>query len=430
MVKITVSGKMLVLLMLVFCLVELNAAPISQDNPQGLSESARSIQAGKKFYEEGDYQNAVIKYFEALAQSKTIEERADAYFNLALSYYALGDMTKSSDQLKNLFVIQPDRTIDDRYFAAGFIALSLQIKKEVDLQAGEKKETAPALKRQEISPDTNAAEEKAFARKLRLSIKLHGALSSISGGDLNTGLEGIANEWMTHDDIFGYDFQGEYLGLHGATEFGVHLIFPVLKNIGIGFGTGYLRASQQSSIQSSRNNSSRGETYTFSPKASAVPLDIDLYYFLPLSKALILNLHIGAGYYLANVEPNYRIDDNDGTYTTWEMKADGKGLGYHGGIELDLKITNSLSIFTEAFFRHAKIGPLIGTHLYTSRWGLQTQKMGTLYYYETEEFFSDTYFPTIDVFDQAPSNQAFQNTREMKIDFSGGSARVGIIVKF
>ena len=72
MVKITVSGKMLVLLMLVFCLVELNAAPISQDNPQGLSESARSIQAGKKFYEEGDYQNAVIKYFEALAQSNAI----------------------------------------------------------------------------------------------------------------------------------------------------------------------------------------------------------------------------------------------------------------------------------------------------------------------------------------------------------------------
>jgi len=448
MVKVADLVKTLVLLIPVFCLAGLNAAPISQDNSQGQSESARSIQAGKKLYDEGEYQNAIIKYFEALAQSKTQEEKADAYFNLALSYYALGDAARSSDQLKNLFGIQPNRTIDDRFFPSGFIALSNQVNKDVrrpsgatatketekktdvDIQAGAKKETAPAPIGQEALPQTNAPEEKAFAGKRRWSIRFHGALSSIGDGDLNAGLEGIADEWATVDDIFGYNFQGEYLGIHGAAEAGVHLILPVLKNIGIGLGIGYLRASQQSSIQESSTFFPRADKYTFSPKASAVPLEVDLYYILPLNKALTLSLHAGAAYYLASVEANYRIDGNDGGFVAWAMTADGKGFGFHGGIELDLQITNSLSIFTEVFYRRAEIGPLIGTRLLTSNYGYQEQRMGTLYYYETQEFFSKKYFPAIDIADEAPSSQAFKNTREVKIDFSGGSARTGIIVKF
>jgi len=101
------------------------------------------IQEGKRLYESGDYEAAVRILLEGLRKAKAKTEESDARFYLSLSYYALGRPEDSRSQLEQLFEIQPDRTIDERFYAAGFVDLYNKIRAEKP----RKQEPAPAMPR-------------------------------------------------------------------------------------------------------------------------------------------------------------------------------------------------------------------------------------------------------------------------------------------
>jgi sugar lactone lactonase YvrE len=81
------------------------------------------IQEGKRLYESGEYEEAILRLLEGLKKTKVKTEAADARFYLSLSYYALGRNADCQAQLQELFKLQPERTIDERYYAAGYIEL-------------------------------------------------------------------------------------------------------------------------------------------------------------------------------------------------------------------------------------------------------------------------------------------------------------------
>jgi sugar lactone lactonase YvrE len=79
------------------------------------------IQEGKRLYDSGEYEEAVRKLLEGLKKAKVKTEAADARFYLSLSYYALGRTDECRDQLNQLFEIQPQRAIDERFYASGYV---------------------------------------------------------------------------------------------------------------------------------------------------------------------------------------------------------------------------------------------------------------------------------------------------------------------
>ncbi|MCJ7589125.1 MAG: 6-bladed beta-propeller [Candidatus Aminicenantes bacterium] len=91
--------------------------------PSGPQESLLWIQEGKRLYDSGEYEEAVRKLLEGLKKAKVKTEAADARFYLSLSYYALGRTDDCLDQLNQLFEIQPQRAIDERFYASGYVEL-------------------------------------------------------------------------------------------------------------------------------------------------------------------------------------------------------------------------------------------------------------------------------------------------------------------
>lgn len=102
--------------------------------PRGLPSEAQEsqlwIQEGKRLYESGEYEEAVQKLLEGLRRAKAKEETADARFYLSLSYYALDRVEDCRNELDQLLAVQPDRTIDERFYAAGFVELFQKAKAE------------------------------------------------------------------------------------------------------------------------------------------------------------------------------------------------------------------------------------------------------------------------------------------------------------
>jgi len=91
--------------------------------PSGSQESLLWTQEGKRLYDSGEYEEAVRKLLEGLKKAKSKTEAADARFYLSLSYYALGRTDECRDQLNQLFEIQPQRAIDERFYASGYVEL-------------------------------------------------------------------------------------------------------------------------------------------------------------------------------------------------------------------------------------------------------------------------------------------------------------------
>ena len=99
------------------------AGAFPRGGPSGSQESLLWTQEGKRLYDSGEYEEAVRKLLEGLKKAKVKTEAADARFYLSLSYYALGRTDECRDQLNQLFEIQPQRAIDERLYASGYVEL-------------------------------------------------------------------------------------------------------------------------------------------------------------------------------------------------------------------------------------------------------------------------------------------------------------------
>jgi DNA-binding beta-propeller fold protein YncE len=120
-------GACLALGLVVFWCV---ADAFPRGGPSDPQESLLWIQEGKRLYESGEYEEAVLKLLEGLKKAKVKAEAADARFYLSLSYYALGRTDDCRDQLNQLFEIQPQRAIDEQLYASGYVELYNKAKDE------------------------------------------------------------------------------------------------------------------------------------------------------------------------------------------------------------------------------------------------------------------------------------------------------------
>jgi tetratricopeptide (TPR) repeat protein len=77
----------------------------AQTVPSTESLYSRLLAQGKEFYENGEFDQAIAKYQSALDAAANKEEMAEAYFLLALTYYARVDMDNCQSSLDNYFSV-------------------------------------------------------------------------------------------------------------------------------------------------------------------------------------------------------------------------------------------------------------------------------------------------------------------------------------
>jgi hypothetical protein len=249
--------------------------------------------------------------------------------------------------------------------------------------------------------------------QMTLGFKVTGGLGYYGAGDLNTGLQG----WS---DVFSYIYDaysptGGYEPVHLGMDFGGELLLQFNPQIALGLGVGFLQASRSSSLVLSY----AGEDYpeSWSPKISAVPITLSLHYFVPLSGKIKLSLDAGMGYYFGKCTDTQHIIfiiEFDRTYDTTAS-----GVGFHGGLGLEIPVAPSVSIVFEARGRFAKLGGFKGT--------VESDSSTTTGDVWLADVNLGKNLTLIDIYGATPSGD---NPRLAKLDFSGFSAAAGFVFRF
>jgi hypothetical protein len=263
--------------------------------------------------------------------------------------------------------------------------------------------------------------------QLRVGLKLYGGYGYLLAGEGNEGSKGYLDAWAAEAHTYGgYAVSGGYKPFHYGLDVGGDLIIYFTPNIGVGFGGGYLQSFSSSTIDLTKPGDSA--SLSTKPKISAIPIRASLYISLPMGTSANLILQGGAGYYLAKYEDIFRVVEGP-DWVQLDNKADGKGIGFHGGLGFELNFGPNFGLVLEGLARYAVISGFEGTCVVSVPTGTAYSESGKLYFFKISDPVLGT-FSFIEVAATAPSGPSISNVHEAKVDFSGFAVRAGFIFRF
>jgi len=150
---------------------------------------------------------------------------------------------------------------------------------------------------------------------------------------------------------------------------------------------------------------------------------LSFFYFMPASPTINVVFHVGLGYYLAKAD--YKLEfTSGGSSVTDEYDTSGNGLGFHGGLGLEMALSPNMGIYAELAGRFASFGGFSGNEID----GGTTS--GKLYYYEYNAGPTYGTIPMLLISNTLPSGYDISNAREASVSFTGFSAVAGLFFRF
>jgi opacity protein-like surface antigen len=252
----------------------------------------------------------------------------------------------------------------------------------------------------------------------KIGFKVTGGLGYISGGDLNTGLQGWSDAWKAIFGGLGATVSGGYSPVHLGMDIGGEFLLQFDPSMAVGLGVGYLQASKSSSLGISYGSTSVQETWA--PKASAIPITATFYFTLPSSGSVKIFLDAGVGYYLGKYTDTQHVVFLSATDESYDTTAN--GIGFHGGMGVEVPLSPAISLLFEARGRYASLSNFKGTMSNTS-----ISTTGNVWIEHVNALGFGT-FPLLYVETATPPSA--YTPVQAKLDFSGFSAVAGFIFHF
>ena len=257
----------------------------------------------------------------------------------------------------------------------------------------------------------------------KFDLKLSAGITSMAGGDLNAGLEGFSNYWAGLAAASGYAVKGSFSPARLGPDAGFDLIWRLSPTLGVGIGAGYIGAARESVM--TFESAAGTVTQTVRPSYGAEPVRIGIFKTVPLSRTLNLVLNGGLGFYFAQAKALWTIGTDGGYGELLDASVEKGGLGFHGGLALEFKAGNLISVLLEMAGRYARFSGFTGIGSDDVN-GDATTTQGTLYYFEPFDSATGAkVYSMVYVFSEAPGGDV--RAREARIDFSGFSLRLGIV---
>ena len=306
-----------------------------------------------------------------------------------------------------------------------------------------------------------------------LGFRVYGALGYADGGDLNRMISGWRSYYQDRQgDGFSYSYDLEEM--HGTVEFGVEAVLALSRRFSLSLGVGYIhqRTSGEITTQTNLHEDvivSATERWTIdfeqtteqSPvyTKSTIPITLSLDYSLALNARWTLTLGGGGGIYLGNLDllESYAIDsesineqltgngpvqyiDRHTTVGDYSEKTKSTGLGLHGRIGLDLKLSPSSCLSISVLGRWVNMKNWKGTRHDAYEWQWTYGLWGANSAEGTEERSEDGRYWTYDMYDEKSGKSyrilSFRDTepsppsKPANFNLSGISIRAGISVRF
>ena len=259
----------------------------------------------------------------------------------------------------------------------------------------------------------------------RFGFKLSGGLNYLGGGEFDKGAVGFGQTWYSMLQILGLSPSGAFASAHLGMNFGGEFIFQFSPSMGVGLGVEYISATKSSEI--TYVPAGVVGNYSWKSSPSAIPIKATFYYFLPSGGNLKFFFNAGLGYYFAKA--NYETEFWPFLTPPAKAVADtsGGGLGFHGGLGMELGLSPMLGIIAEVKGRYASFSNFDGSIAYTFPLGgaAAFTDNGKLWYTDYNYLGLGTQ-GWLWVSTTTPAGTAHQ----AKVDFSGFSFVIGFVVHF
>jgi outer membrane protein W len=261
-----------------------------------------------------------------------------------------------------------------------------------------------------------------------LSFKATGGLSLLMGGNWNDVVEGqnafyqdVLTSVSTPLDklSMGLTFEGE-------------IIYHVTENVGIGVGSGYITASKDSTL----DGDLLGFPFSLNlkPSVTAIPVMLNLHYFLPISPSMNVHFYVGPGIYFSTV----KLDDNlvfpglaINALETFRPESK-TAFGVQGGIGLELAVSTNVFLVLDAQGRFVDISDLVGD--LTESGTVLGIPINATYtnqkYWYYESLSGGTYYGTFAFNDTQPSGTGIRNVKDGAFSLTGVTFQAGFRVGF
>ena len=252
----------------------------------------------------------------------------------------------------------------------------------------------------------------------RFGFKLYGGLNYLGGGDLNKSAEGWGSAWIDLCEASGYTVSNKFAAANLGMNFGGEFLYMFTPSMGASLGVGYIQASSNTSLDTSPALPA-GLDFYWKPAISAIPITATFYYFLPSGGSLKFFFNLGVGYYIAKADLGM-----GGWFIIpwqWDLKSTGGGLGFHGGLGLEFGLSPMLGIIAELKGRYASFSNFEGSvdWIWPALPSINATVEGPLSAWDDG---GKTY---VEMLDTMPAGD-----RAAKVDFSGFSFFVGIVIHF
>jgi hypothetical protein len=264
----------------------------------------------------------------------------------------------------------------------------------------------------------------AAGAQVKAGLRFYGGLNYLGGGDLNKG----GQAWYDFEKLMatssGYSSQGTFSPAHLGLNFGGEIMILFTPQFGLGLGADYLSATQTSKIEYNKIFNPTVE-HSINPKATAIPIKLTFYYFLPAAPWMNVVLQAGAGYYLAKAYFHQHLQ-NPTDFEDIELDTSHNGLGFHGGLGFEFPFSSHLGFLVEFLGRYASFSGFEG-NIIVSTTGSSDTYNGKLYFIK---IYSPPVSYSLLIVETTKPTGPGVTAEEAKVDFSGFSLRAGFFIRF
>jgi len=263
-------------------------------------------------------------------------------------------------------------------------------------------------------------------------LKLSGGMGTLDGGDFNTGIDGINTKLIDLSALSGFATVSSMDHLKWGADLSIEAIMDITPFLAASIGIGYIRRDLDTTGEIEVMDIGTA-ALILKPTFSAVPIELNLYYTVPLFSSLNVFFKAGGSYYLGKADFSYREEETlVGAPTVWEYSkgtGNAASLGLQGGIGLEYGISERIGLFLEAAGRYANFKNWDYDGKYENSVGTSQSFKGTWYYAEAYDETTDDYYASILLENETPSGWYLRNVRKAEVDFSGLSFRAGIKIR-
>jgi hypothetical protein len=268
-------------------------------------------------------------------------------------------------------------------------------------------------------------EDPEFFEGIGLTVRLTGGPSFIGGGDLRKGDRGLYDAASDLAAASGFLLDRYFDEFNSGFEVTADFVYSITPKIGLGLGFGYMNLSEHNLLVFHSPGGFENNQVGTSPKIRAYPVRLGVFYNIPISRLFNLTLNSGAAFYFAKY--SYIRSSNWYPIDLINQKANTTGIGFHGGISVEINFHPRAALILEGRGRYCKISGFTGeSHIKKSILPPllieDIEEKGTLYYVEGDGF------PLLAFSEQKPTD--YKTVREATVDLSGFVFQAGLKVKF